>query len=123
MKEMKMGKVQDKREIKKMKEDLLLATQQCIACEFCVPSCPLYSGWLTDSATGRMQSLHYAVKKGWDLDDRLRSILYSCTLCGACELKCKNLSQSVEGSGYNKEGASTVYQGRKRSDACSSTDD
>ena len=91
-----MGKAQDKKEIKKIKEDLLLATQQCIACEFCVPSCPLYSGWLTDSATGRMQSLHYAVKKGWDLDDRLRSILYSCTLCGACELKCKNLSQSVK---------------------------
>ncbi len=96
MKEATMSKVQDKSEIKKMKKDLLLATQQCIACEFCVPSCPLYSGWLTDSATGRMQSLHYAVKKGWGLDDRLRSILYSCTLCGACELKCKNLSQSVK---------------------------
>ena len=89
-------KGQDKSEIKKMKKELLLATQQCVACEFCVPSCPLYSGWLTDSATGRMQSLHYAVKKGWGLDDRLRSILYSCTLCGACELKCKNLSQSVK---------------------------
>jgi Fe-S oxidoreductase len=96
MKEAKMRKAQDKSEITKIKKDLLLATQQCIACEFCVPSCPLYSGWLSDSATGRMQSLHYAVKKGWKLDDRLRNILYSCTLCGACELKCKNLSQSVK---------------------------
>lgn len=66
MKEEKMGRVEERREIKKMKEDLLLATQQCIACEFCVPSCPLYSGWLTDSATGRMQSLHYALKQGLD---------------------------------------------------------
>jgi glycolate oxidase len=96
MKEEKMGKVQGKKEIKKMKEDLLLATQQCIACEFCVPSCPLYSGWLTDSATGRMQSLHYAIKNKMDLDDRLRDILYSCTTCGNCEFKCKSFSQAVK---------------------------
>ena len=86
----------DKQEIKKMREELLLATQQCIACEFCVPSCPLYSGWLTDSATGRMQSLHYAMKQGMDLDERLMSILYSCTTCGNCEFKCKSFSQSVK---------------------------
>ena len=78
-----MGRVEERREIKKMKSDLLLATQQCVACEFCVPSCPLYSGWLTDSATGRMQSLHYALKQGLDLDERLRSILYSCTTCAS----------------------------------------
>jgi glycolate oxidase len=85
-----------KKERKQLEKDLLLATQQCIACEFCVPSCPLYSGWLTDSATGRMQSLHYAIKKGKALDERLRDILYACTLCGACEYKCKSLSQSVK---------------------------
>ena len=91
-----MGRVEERREIKKMKSDLLLATQQCVACEFCVPSCPLYSGWLTDSATGRMQSLHYALKQGLDLDERLRSILYSCTTCGNCEFKCKSFSQAVK---------------------------
>jgi len=91
-----MGKAEDKKEKKKMREDLLLATQQCIACEFCVPSCPLYSGWLTDSATGRMQSLHYAIKSKMDLDDRLREILYSCTTCGNCEFKCKSFSQAVK---------------------------
>ncbi len=85
-----------KREINKIKKDLLLATQQCIGCEFCVPSCPLHFGWLTDSATGKMQSLHYAMKWDMDIDERLMKIIYSCTLCGACEYKCKSLSQSVK---------------------------
>ena len=91
-----MSRAEEKKELKKMKKDLLLATQQCIGCEFCVPSCPLHFGWLTDSATGKMQSLHYAMKRGVDLDERLMEILYSCTLCGSCEYKCKSLSQSVK---------------------------
>lgn len=91
-----MSRVEGGKEIKEMKKELLLATQQCVACEFCVPSCPLYSGWLTDSATGRMQSLRYAIKQGMDLDERLRDILYACTTCGNCEYKCKSLSQSVK---------------------------
>jgi len=95
VKEAEMKKLQ-KKEVNKMKKELLLATQQCIACEFCVPSCPLYSGWLTDSATGRMQSLHYAIKQGMDFDERLQNILYSCTTCGNCEYKCKSFSQTVK---------------------------
>lgn len=91
-----MRRVASRKEDRHLKKELLLATQQCIACKFCVPSCPLYSGWLTDSATGRMQSLHYAIKQGMDLDERLRDILYACTTCGNCEYKCKSLAQSVK---------------------------
>jgi glycolate oxidase len=96
VKERMMSRAEGKEKLKKMRKELFLATQQCIGCEFCVPSCPLHSGWLTDSATGKMQSLHYAMKRGGDLDERLKEILYSCTLCGSCEYKCKSLSQSVK---------------------------
>lgn len=82
---------------KKMEKELLLATQQCIACKFCTPICPLYSGWLTESANGRMQALHYALKQGKAFEDEgLRDILYACTTCGHCEFRCKSLSQAVK---------------------------
>lgn len=96
MKGQKMSRVKDSKKVQDLKKELLIATQQCMACKFCVPSCPLHSGWLTDSATGRMQSLHYALKQGKVDDERLRDILYACTTCGNCEYKCKSLSQNVK---------------------------
>jgi Fe-S oxidoreductase len=114
LKEAEMKKLQ-KKEVNKMKKELLLATQQCIACEFCVPSCPLYSGWLTDSATGRMQSLHYAIKQGMDFDERLQNILYSCTTCGNCEYKCKSFSQTVKVTDIVKKARQVFMKEGKKS--------
>jgi glycolate oxidase len=97
MKGQKMSRVNDKKKDRDMKKELFLATQLCMSCKFCTPVCPLYSGWLTDSATGRMQSLHYALKQGKAFnDEKLRDVLYACTTCGHCEYRCKSLSQAVK---------------------------
>ncbi len=69
--------------------------QQCSNCKFCVPSCPVYRGWFTQAAPGKMRALYYFVKHGYGNEEDVQKLVYYCTTCGNCERVCKATSSYV----------------------------
>lgn len=69
--------------------------QQCSNCKFCVSSCPLYRGWFTQAAPGKMRALYYLVKYGYGSLEEVQKLIYYCTTCGNCERVCKAASSYV----------------------------
>jgi len=77
-------------------DELAADILNCVKCKFCVSSCPMYEGWLSQSAPGKMQSIYYIIKHGLKPDDKIRDILYSCTLCSQCKDICSQKSAGAE---------------------------
>lgn len=69
--------------------------QQCSNCKFCITSCPLYRGWFTQGAPGKMRAFYYFIKYGYGNIEKLVDIAYYCTTCANCERVCKAASSYV----------------------------
>jgi len=75
---------------------LLYEAQLCSRCKFCTTVCPTFDGWLSRAPVGRTQTVLYALNHK-DVDfNKMGSILYSCTLCGACEEICRRFMAGVQ---------------------------
>jgi Fe-S oxidoreductase len=87
--------------IEELKTSILDAASRCRSCNYCLPSCPLFDstrGFMSQSPTGLMQSVKYAVR--WDMlenedKEALRDLLYLCTTCNSCVLRCKAKASAV----------------------------
>lgn len=74
---------------------------KCINCNFCFTACPLFKsmkGFMINGPSGLLQSIYYALH--WDLLDKkyhkdIINILYSCTTCSSCAIRCKNTSAGI----------------------------
>jgi Fe-S oxidoreductase len=75
---------------------ILDAANRCRNCNFCFSICPLFHstrGFHSQTPSGLLQAIHYALK--WDLikgpeKNQLRDLLYLCTTCNGCVLRCKS---------------------------------
>ena len=83
------------------KEKILDAVSRCRNCNFCYSVCPLFEstrGFQVQGPSGILQAISYAIR--WDElkgeeKETLRDILYACTTCYSCVLKCKSSSSGV----------------------------
>jgi Fe-S oxidoreductase len=82
--------------IEDLKEIILDAAKRCRNCNYCFTICPLFHstrGFMSQTPSGIMQSINYALKwnviKGED-QEILRDLLYLCTTCNGCVLRCKS---------------------------------
>ena len=81
--------------IEQTKELILSIASRCRKCNYCYAVCPLYQstrGFQVQGPSGILQAMAYAIK--WDLlegDEKsdLRDIVYTCTTCNSCTLRCK----------------------------------
>ncbi len=81
--------------LEQTKEMILSVASRCRKCNYCYGVCPLYQstrGFQVQGPSGILQAMAYAIK--WDLIDGkngndLREIMYSCTTCNSCTLRCK----------------------------------
>lgn len=87
-----------------LEKDLIIDILQCLKCKFCVTSCPMYEGWITQAAPGKMQSIYHVIKLGLKPDTEFRDVLYSCTMCGHCESTCSKVSTGVLSTEIIKKG-------------------
>lgn len=78
------------------------ASHKCRICMSCYADCPLQlstRGFVTSGPTGITKALYYGILwdtlKGQDAED-LRRIVYSCTTCGACVLRCQKSACGIE---------------------------
>jgi Fe-S oxidoreductase len=77
------------------KETVLDAASRCRNCNYCFTICPLFQstrGFMSQTPSGILQSIKYAIK--WDLlkgkeKEILRDLVYSCTTCNGCVVRCK----------------------------------
>ncbi len=81
--------------IEQTKDLILSIASRCRKCNYCYAVCPLYQstrGFQIQGPSGILQAMAYAIKwrlmSGEERDD-LRTIVYSCTTCNSCTLKCK----------------------------------
>jgi heterodisulfide reductase subunit D len=77
-------------------KELLREISQCTKCKFCLSSCPLYDGWIRNAATGKLQSIYYALKYDLPFEVSLRDMLFSCTTCSSCQKTCEKYSTGVK---------------------------
>ncbi len=88
-------KVDEEREINDLKDMIIDIFRRCRNCNYCYIDCPLLvstRGLASQGPSGMMGSIYYAIR--WDAlsadnAESLRDILYSCTACGGCEIRCK----------------------------------
>ncbi|NWG03485.1 MAG: (Fe-S)-binding protein [Syntrophaceae bacterium] len=82
--------------IEDLKGIILDAAKRCRNCNYCFTICPLFHstrGFMSQTPSGIMQSINYALK--WDVfkgedQEILRDLLYLCTTCNGCVLRCKS---------------------------------
>jgi len=82
--------------IEDLKNFILDAASKCRNCNYCFTICPLFEstrGFMSQTPSGIMQSIKYAIK--WDMlegneKEALRDLLYLCTTCNGCVLRCKS---------------------------------
>lgn len=87
--------------IEQLKEKIVDTVSRCRNCNFCYSVCPLFEstrGFQIQGPSGIMQAIYYAIR--WDEmhgENRqaLKDILYGCTTCYSCVLKCKSSSSGV----------------------------
>jgi len=84
--------------------NLLDMTTRCRSCMSCYSVCPLVEsthGFSTQGPYGILRSIYHGIKRDFaeslTVQDKqvLRNILYSCTTCGACDIKCKTSGAGV----------------------------
>jgi len=81
--------------VKELCEKLLSDIRRCRNCNYCSAVCPLQistRGYATRTPSGIIDSLYYAVR--WNAfgvreREELCDIVYSCTTCNSCVLRCK----------------------------------
>lgn len=82
--------------LEKFLDNLLDTLNKCKGCMFCYSACPLVEsthGFPTQGPYGILRSIYYGIK--WDellgLEEkkRLRDIIYTCTTCKSCDIRCK----------------------------------
>lgn len=78
-----------------LEKDIVNDILQCLSCKFCVASCPMYEGWLTQSMPGKLQSIYQVIKLGLKPDETFRDMIYSCAMCAQCEATCSDKSARV----------------------------
>ena len=95
------GELDEERFIEDLKEVVLDAAARCRNCNYCFTMCPLFEstrGFSSQTPSGIMQSINYAIK--WDMlegeeKETLRDLLYLCTTCNGCVLRCKAKATGV----------------------------
>jgi Fe-S oxidoreductase len=93
--------MEEERFIENLKEFILDAAARCRNCNYCFTICPVFQStkeFMSQTPSGLLQSIKYAIK--WDLfegkeKEALRDLLYLCTTCNGCVLKCKSKSSGL----------------------------
>lgn len=75
--------------------EVIEAIQICRKCRMCIPVCPTYEGWFTQSSMGRLTSINLHFKYGLGTLENLSTLLYACTTCRRCEERCRMVSMGV----------------------------
>jgi len=66
----------------------------CEKCHLCNTVCPVCDPRVTQGPYGINRSIYYGLK--WNqFTEKLRDLIYSCTTCGKCEIKCKGVSRAL----------------------------
>lgn len=85
----------------RLREEILDKVSRCRNCNACYSVCPLFEstrGFQTQGPSGILQAIYYAIRwnelEGGQIQ-ALRDILYACTTCYSCVLKCKDSSSGV----------------------------
>lgn len=83
-------------------KDISEASHKCRICMSCYSDCPLQlstRGFVTSGPTGITKALYYGIlwdaMEGKDAEE-LRDIVYSCTTCGACVLRCRKSACGIQ---------------------------
>jgi Fe-S oxidoreductase len=84
-----------------LEDKIVDIVRRCRNCNYCSMVCPLFEstrGFQVQSPSGILQALSYAIKLGevdGGMQTDLRDIVYACTTCGSCVLKCKSSGPGV----------------------------
>ena len=84
-----------------LKQDILDVVTNCVKCRFCLAVCPLLDitkGWQGQGASGITLAIYTALK--WEVEreykEALRDLLFSCTTCRNCVVRCQETSVGVD---------------------------
>ncbi len=88
--------MEEEKFVEELKGIILDAAERCRNCNYCFTICPLFystRGFASQTPSGIVQSIHYALK--WDEirgenKEVLRDLIYLCTTCNGCVLRCKS---------------------------------
>ena len=84
------------------REAILDAASRCRNCNYCFTICPIFQstrGFMSQTPSGILQSLSYALR--WNLmsgkeREILRDIVYACTTCNGCVIRCKSKATGIK---------------------------
>lgn len=79
-------------DLKDLEKEIITNIQRCWKCRMCVNMCPTYEGWLSQSAAGRLMAINLFLKYGLGSEEDLSEILYTCTTCRRCQVRCRMVS-------------------------------
>ena len=66
----------------------------CEKCHLCNTVCPICDPRVSQGPYGINRSIYYGLK--WnEFTEKLRDLVYSCTTCGKCVIKCKGVSRAL----------------------------
>lgn len=82
-------------ESEELKGEIIDNLSECISCKFCLEDCPLYVNWMTEGATGKMQSVLRYLQNG-EKSEIIDEIVFSCAMCRACENTCEKFQKDVK---------------------------
>jgi Fe-S oxidoreductase len=87
--------------IEQLQDMIVKVARKCRNCNFCYTVCPLFEssrGFQVQGPPGILQAIRYAIRWGeleGDEKMSLADILYACTTCNNCVLKCKSSGPGV----------------------------
>jgi Fe-S oxidoreductase len=82
----------NKNDLKQLEKEITDNVARCWKCRMWVDMCPTYEGWLTKSPAGRLMAINLHIKQGLGSMKDLSDLLYSCTTCRRCQVRCEQLS-------------------------------
>jgi len=88
--------VRSEGKIEEETKEFIEGIEKCLRCRYCLTVCPLYDGWLTQAASGKMQSIYYLLKWGLKPDEHFRRMLFRCSTCKKCDVICKTQAGDVK---------------------------
>ena len=87
--------------VDELKEMIVDIARRCRNCNYCYSVCPLFEstrGFQVQGPSGILQAIRYGIRWGeleGEEKEILRDILYACTTCYSCVLKCKSSGPGV----------------------------
>ncbi|MBW2040307.1 MAG: (Fe-S)-binding protein, partial [Deltaproteobacteria bacterium] len=87
--------------VNELKDMIVDVARRCRNCNYCYTVCPLFEstrGFQVQGPPGILQAMRYAIRWGeleGEEKEALRDILYACTTCYSCVLKCKTSGPGV----------------------------